>query len=145
VTTLALAAALTFFHFKGGFPTVSPFKILWPTLEGALWGLFILFYLNVFRSAMPLPMKALGWLGELSYSLYLTHSIVFAIVLRTQIFILPANSSIILNSLLTTFLIALPASTLLALLTFNVIEKPFLDLRRVYLVRHPSKPAGVSG
>jgi peptidoglycan/LPS O-acetylase OafA/YrhL len=42
-------------------------------------------------------------------------------------------------------LIALPASTLLALLTFNVIEKPFLDLRRVYLVRHPSKPAGVSG
>jgi peptidoglycan/LPS O-acetylase OafA/YrhL len=137
LSALALALALVVFHRLGGYPAIAWYKILWPTVEGLLWAGFIYAYLHLFRTAQPALMRGLAWLGELSYSLYLTHLTIFALIIRLNLLVLPPSAPIIWNALATTLLVALPAATLLSLLTYHLIERPFLELRRVYLDRSP--------
>ncbi|MDZ4721849.1 MAG: acyltransferase [Roseiflexaceae bacterium] len=136
-----LAIALVYFHRLGGYPMIAWYKILWPTLEGLLWACFIYSYLNLFQTIQPMLMNVLAWIGELSYSLYLTHLIVIVILLRQHFFALPIPNSIIESALLTTLLLVFPLALLLALLTYHLIEKPFLELRRVYLQRPLDGPS----
>lgn len=138
-----LAIALTVFHQLGGYPVVAWYKILWPTIEGLLWAAFIYCYLNLFRTTQPLLMRLLAWIGELSYSLYLTHLIVIAVLLRQQVLVQIPGSSIIGSALITTLAIVFPLAIALAMLTYHLIEKPFLELRRVYLQRPADRPAEV--
>jgi peptidoglycan/LPS O-acetylase OafA/YrhL len=137
---LALVAALAGFHWLGGFPVIAWYKLLWPTTEGLLWAGFIYLYLVLFNRQLQLPGRMLARLGEISYSLYLTHLIVVELFVRYNLTVLPRTAPQTLNALITTLVFILPASIAFSTLTYHLIEKPFLELRRAYLVRSPDAP-----
>jgi peptidoglycan/LPS O-acetylase OafA/YrhL len=141
VAGLALIGALAGFHYLGGYPIVAWYKILWPTLEGLLWAAFIYCYLVFFQQRVGVLLRLLARLGEVSYSLYLSHLIVIELIARNHVFVLGFGAAIIPNALLTTLVVVLPVAILLASLTYQLIERPFLELRRVYLDRTPEPPA----
>jgi peptidoglycan/LPS O-acetylase OafA/YrhL len=142
-TLAALIGALAWFHWLGGYPAVAWYKIIWPTVEGALWAAFMYCYLALFKESRGAPGRLLARVGEISYSLYLTHLIVVQIVLRLNLVLGWAGQDVVANALLTTLLIVLPLAVVLASLTYHIVEKPFLDLRRAYLVRSAAAPPGV--
>jgi peptidoglycan/LPS O-acetylase OafA/YrhL len=151
LSVVGIASALITFHQLGGYPTVAWYKIVWPTIEGLLWACFIYSYLNLFVRIQTAILKGMAWIGKLSYSLYLTHLIVIALFLQRKITVLPATSNIAGNALLTTCVLVLPIAILFALLTYHLIERPFLELRKVDLQRLPeanelqNKPLILSG
>jgi peptidoglycan/LPS O-acetylase OafA/YrhL len=113
------------FHLAGGNPLVATWKIGWPTLEAAVWALFIGAYLNV-ADAIPARLSSsLCAIGALSFSIYMTHRIVIDTLIADGT--LPHWSPLRI-----TILVALPITLGLSCLTYFVIEKPFLELRGSY-------------
>jgi peptidoglycan/LPS O-acetylase OafA/YrhL len=117
------------FNQAGGWPAELPWKVLWPTVEGVLSALFIATYLG-FAPRLPAVVSgALQRVGLLSYSLYLMHRVIIALVLDR---LLPAVSMPLPMPAIVLGLV-LPGTLLLATLTYFGIEKPFLGLRGRYL------------
>jgi peptidoglycan/LPS O-acetylase OafA/YrhL len=122
---LTVIAMLFAFHLVEGNPLVATWKIAWPSLEAAVWALFIGAYLNV-ADAIPARLSSsLCAIGALSFSIYMTHRIVIDTLIAPGS--LPHWSP-----LRNTVLVALPITLGLSCLTYFVIEKPFLDLRGSY-------------
>ena len=75
--------------------------------------------------------RVLLWVGTRSFSIYMLHVIVIHTVIRFGWFI---DGSGLFKSLAANFLlIVLPMTLAAAALSFAVLERPFLDLRRRYL------------
>ena len=70
-------------------------------------------------------------IGELSFSIYLVHSVVIYILVGKKLYII-FSSNAFLNSILNGLIVVLPITILISLLTYNYIEKPFLKMRVVY-------------
>ena len=103
----------------------SPLWIVWPTIEGLMFAAFALVYL---RSAWEVPFaRAFAYLGKISYSLYVWHTIVFMVAVRLRLNFLPPFEM--------GALIVFPISTLIAAASYELIEKPFLSMRVVYAKR----------
>lgn len=132
--TAGLIGALSLFNQLGGYPLEAWYKILWPDLEGALWAAFIFFYLGVFNQLKTPINRLLGWIGLISYSLYLTHLIIVQVITRLDL-MLARDQPFQIAASLTTLALALPLSLALATITYYVVERPFLELRRMYLIR----------
>ncbi|MEO7326017.1 MAG: acyltransferase [Dokdonella sp.] len=124
---LALAA----FNAAGGWPLVASWKIVWPTFEGLLWAAFVVGYIDCANDARGLWSRLLAKIGEISYSIYLIHFLVISMMLK---FALPIAFSgrVVVDALLNTLLLALPATLLVASLTYRFVERPFLRLRGRY-------------
>ncbi len=71
--------------------------------------------------------RVLAYLGRISYGLYVFHLFAIMLVRRAHLPILPA------------FLLALIATTLLAAISFELLERPFLRLKERFTVIH-SRP-----
>ncbi|MFD0676200.1 MULTISPECIES: acyltransferase family protein [unclassified Paenibacillus] len=126
-----LGITIWVFNNLGGWPVESDWKIIWPTIEGLVWALFLVAYNKVFLVNSNAIQKFLSKIGDVSYSMYLLHVSILTICLKHQVFFhtwMNATKSAMLNSLL----IVIPASILISFLTFNIIEKPFLELRKKY-------------
>ena len=83
--------------------------------------------------------RALARVGEVSFSIYLLHfAIIFAMARHRLIF--ESGLSPTADALLNTLVLALPATLALAALSYAVIERPFLEMRRRYL--YPAEPRG---
>jgi peptidoglycan/LPS O-acetylase OafA/YrhL len=134
---LGLAYAYHVFNKLGGFYDFghnSPASTLWiffPTLEGLAYGWLIAGYLSL---RLPIPRaidRALSWLGMLSYSMYLNHGVVMsaasALLTKHNIVLtgLAANSAF-------TFCVLFPTVVASSVLTYYVIEYPFLGWRSGY-------------
>jgi peptidoglycan/LPS O-acetylase OafA/YrhL len=135
LSTVGLGIALAGFHALGGYPSTAWYKIIWPTIEAALWACFIYFYLVLFNRPHGWIGRCLAFVGEISFSLYLVHLIVIQLVLRQAVFVLPTNFDTSLNASITTALVVLPIAVALSALTYHLIERPFLNLRQAYLIR----------
>lgn len=104
-------------------------------IEGLLWGLIILSYMDIKVELPSVVDKTLSRLGELSFSIYLLHLLILASI-RTNIGITPIVESIKLNAVLNTVLIGLPITIIFSMLTYTFIEKPFMDFRKPYLLKN---------
>ena len=146
VAAAALAMALLWgFNRAGGWPVMSEWKLIWPTIEGAQWAAFILAYLGA-ANALPTGLAAAtARLGEISYSGYMVHFAAVQFVVRRRWFV-RATGNDDYDAILTTMLVAFPIVVCLATLLFATIEKPFLRLRPRYILPLPvhDEPEGVS-
>jgi peptidoglycan/LPS O-acetylase OafA/YrhL len=103
--------------------STSPIWIVWPTVQGLMFAGFALLYL---RSSFRLPYaSAFAYLGKISYSLYVWHTIVFLAAVKLRLNFLPAYEM--------GLLVIFPASFLLSVLSYYLIERPFLSMRVVYV------------
>jgi peptidoglycan/LPS O-acetylase OafA/YrhL len=133
---VAVIAVLAIFHRLGGWPVESPWKIVWPFVEGAVWALFIGGYLTVADRLPGLVSRALAAVGTVSYSIYLLHFLVIEQLVRHRWGWQPSGNGRV-DALLTTACLATPAILAASALTYYVVERPFLSLRGAYLVRPP--------
>jgi peptidoglycan/LPS O-acetylase OafA/YrhL len=117
----------------GGFPLAATWKIASPTIEGAAWACFIVTYL-AFGRMLPFWLSKPGArLGEISYSLYLMHFVVIYVIIRHGLYVQLTGNGYY-DALATTLLVALPAATGIAILTYDTIELPFLGMRPKYII-----------
>ncbi len=144
--TLASIAVLmslhTFSRFVGFSELASPLWIIWPPIEAALWAAFMWAYL---RTRWPGPLRLrqlidsnLAKLGTLSFSMYVMHNLVIA-AYNARLPLLPVPGGPVVQALVTGLLV-LAMVLVVALLTYHVIEKPFLSMRSSYLKVNPSRP-----
>ncbi|GAA0714426.1 acyltransferase [Dokdonella soli] len=132
----AMVLALYALNAAGGWPTVAWWKVFWPTFEGVLWAAFVVGYVDFANAAGGLWSRVVARIGEVSYSIYLIHFMVIYTMLKLA---LPFAFSghFVVDALLNTALIALPATLLISALTYRFVELPFLRLRGLY---HRERP-----
>jgi peptidoglycan/LPS O-acetylase OafA/YrhL len=131
LAALAVVVALNLFNRNGSWYDTSTWKAFWPSVEGLVWGAFILSWLLV---SQYLPSVVSRWLvlpGIVSYSAYLLHyALVVALVDREPVGFAGSGGA---NALLNTLVFIVPGTFALATLTYLMVEKPFMQLRRRYL------------
>lgn len=133
---LALLLGLHAFSRKVGFTELaSPFWIIWPGLEAALWAGFVWAYLCT-RWPGPQALRqrfdrALAALGAVSFSTYVLHNLVIA-AYKAHLPPLATGAGPVADALATGALL-LPVVLALAAITYHLIERPFLALRGSYL------------
>jgi peptidoglycan/LPS O-acetylase OafA/YrhL len=131
---LALAAvlvALVAFNRAGGWPLVAGWKVVWPTLEGLLWAAFLVGYVDWANAGDARWSRPVARVGEISYSIYLVHFVVIQAVLASGLGFTLAGRPLV-DAMLTTLLLVLPATLLVSALTYRFVEAPFLRLRGRY-------------
>jgi peptidoglycan/LPS O-acetylase OafA/YrhL len=146
----ALSAALLWFHGCGGMNATGGDRlwVYWLTLEAMLWGAVICCYHECAVNIPRAISKGLAALGSMSFSIYVMHYFVacsmnpwfvnlmvtphhrYKFLLPLQDFLMrhPTETALLAG----TFLI-LPPTLLLAFFSFNVIERPFMTLRKRYV------------
>lgn len=152
---IPLWLAASHFHTFGGLNVSanSYVWIYWPTIEGTVWGFVIAAYV---ASRFRLPQLLSSWcafVGTLSFSIYMTHyfflrtsSWFYLMILTPEQqapWLLPALQSMRIHpftaGLVFGFGIVLPLTLCTSILTYFLVEKPFLELRSTYTRK--SKPA----
>lgn len=128
---ILLMCSLYIFHMKGGWLSVSFYKIFWPTWEGFLWAAIIPSYIVISAHLPRMLSKSLAHVGLLSYSMYLTHFIVISIFVQYR-YVYDFGIGIKGNALANTVVFALPLIIGLSVLTYTMVEKPFLNMRISY-------------
>jgi len=134
---LLVLAVLHLFSLKVGFSELkSPVWVVWPLIEGAMWGSFVWVYLHV-RWPGPEALKCnidkgLAALGTVSFSTYVFHNLVLA-AYSNYAGIMQITGLERFDIILTGLLVVLPLVMLMSTITFYLIEKPFLTMRKAYL------------
>ena len=134
---LLVLAVLHLFSLKVGFAELkSPVWVVWPLLEGAVWGIFVWVYLQV-RWPGPKAIKGnidkgLAALGAVSFSTYVFHNLVLA-AYNNHAGIVHFTGLERFDTILTGLLVVLPLVMLMSAFTYHLIEKPFLSMRKSYL------------
>jgi peptidoglycan/LPS O-acetylase OafA/YrhL len=134
---LLVLAVLHAFSMNVGYTELkSPLWVVWPLVEGAVWGAFVWAYLLV-RWPGPEPLKAsidkgLALLGAVSFSTYVFHNLVLA-AYNNYAGIVHFTGLERFDIILTGVLVVLPLVLLMSAITYGLIEKPFLSLRNNYL------------
>lgn len=135
--TLLVLGVLHLFSLKVGFAELkSPVWVVWPLLEGAVWGSFVWVYLQV-RWPGPEAIKGnidkgLAALGAVSFSTYVFHNLVLA-AYNNHAGIVHFTGLERFDTILTGLLVVLPLVMLMSAFTYHLIEKPFLSMRKSYL------------
>jgi len=129
---------LIFYHFLGGWPSAMGWKVLWPTIEGAMWALFVVGFVgaDVTREhdkKTNIVGLALAWVGVRSFSVYLLHYPVIQVFCKHPDWLIRFTGEWRQDALLNALLVVLPIVLVVSETTWQAIEKPFLNLRRVYL------------
>ena len=134
---LLVLSVLHIFSLNVGFTELkSPLWVVWPLMEGAMWGAFVWAYLHV-RWPGPVPLKTsidkgLAALGTVSFSTYVFHNLVLA-AYNNYAGIVHFTGLERFDTILTGLLVVLPLVLLMSAITYALIEKPFLSLRNNYL------------
>ena len=137
LASLGVLLGLHLFSRKVGFSDlVSPFWIIWPGLEAALWAGFLWAYLCT-RWSGPLALRrrvdsVLSALGAASFSIYVMHNLVIAAV-KAHFTGIVTGAGPVADAVATAVLVVLPAVLAVAAVTYHLIERPFLALRGPYL------------
>lgn len=128
------------YYNNGGYPTLSPIWIYFPTLEGLLYSLITASYLSLENPIPKVIDRSLAWMGTLSYSFYLNHLFIIEIMYKvsTTYGLKPVGFG---QGLLFAVFVCLPVLTVVSAITYKLIEQPFLSLRRNYLYR-PAERTG---
>jgi peptidoglycan/LPS O-acetylase OafA/YrhL len=132
VSTSLIVIAIFVYHRLGGWIVTANWKIFWPPIEAALWAFFIVTYLAAGRLIPAMFAKVATKVGEISYSIYLIHFIVLMVIVKYQWFIRVSGNAYY-DALITSLLLAAPITISIGLLTYVLIEAPFLALRKPYI------------
>jgi peptidoglycan/LPS O-acetylase OafA/YrhL len=125
------------FNRAGGYIGIGDRNFFWvvlPAIEAVCYSLIVAGYLL----APQFPVLAKGWIskafayfGQISYSMYLTHFLVYAVVVKYILQWIPPASVGGWQSAVTVFaLTAFPAVVAVSAMTYAFIERPFLELNR---------------
>lgn len=117
-----------------GFAEFENFYVILPPIEGLVAAYFIISYVGIFQNKTSHWLsQLLAKLGELSYSMYLTHfMIIVAVVFKLSLPNVLGNWW--WSALFYGICLILPLTIGLSLMTYNFIEKPFLQLRKKYVI-----------
>jgi peptidoglycan/LPS O-acetylase OafA/YrhL len=119
-------------HF--GYMEFENFYVILPTIEGLAAAGFIVSYVNIFQNkSKHFLSKIFTKLGELSYSIYLTHFMLIALI-ASKLSLPDLFGNWWWSALFYGFVIVLPLALGLSFMTYNFIEKPFLQLRKKYVI-----------
>ena len=121
------------FNQLGGGGANNNLWIFWPTLEATAWAIFLIGYLSIARHFHRLVGNALVALGTISYSIYMGHYLVLDFFLRHDWDSLWRLGDPVATAVLNTFVLMLPLVLLLAVITYFLVERPFLLRRRSYM------------
>ena len=127
------------FNQLGGGGANNHLWIFWPTLEAAVWAVFLMGYLSIARHFHRSIDKILVAVGTISYSIYMGHYVVLDYFLRHDWDSLLHLSNPVASAILNTFVLMLPLVLLLATITYFCVERPFLLRRRRYI--EPAQPS----
>ncbi len=126
--------ALFTFHLLGGLGhnLQGAHWLVWQPIEGACWALVILCYCSCRWHIPRILSQRLAALGRLTYSVYVLHwSFVSILAPRLA---LPLSSNPWVNGVLNGVMLTWPLTLAVATLTYFVIERPFMSLRRRYIL-----------
>jgi peptidoglycan/LPS O-acetylase OafA/YrhL len=106
--------------------------VILTTTEGLFYASIIALYLNAQFRIPAIIGRALAYLGSLSYSIYLNH-----LLILVTIFGYTSKQGYTQNSFwagfaVTTFLY-IPVVLLVSYVTYNLIERPFMAMRKIYV------------
>jgi peptidoglycan/LPS O-acetylase OafA/YrhL len=152
VAVIALLIAYDRFNYEGGYyglgghPSKSAIWIFWPLLEAVGYSALIVAYLRI---RLPAAIDAaLANAGTWSYSIYLSqfHLVPLLFFLIDSLFGMPVSFA----GRFIWALIAFPIVVGVSAITYKTIERPFLALRRNYLISNgvadfPRSPEKVAG
>lgn len=127
----AVVAVLVGFNRLGGYPDLSLWKVLWPTVEALTWAPLLLAYTRFAERVPRWVGSPLAAFGAISYSIYLLHNV--CLVLLSRVWYPSMHPNPDAQALLFTLCVVLPALIALATLSYQVVERPFLGLRVKYL------------
>ena len=136
------------FSLSVGFSELSsPLWIVWPGIEAALWAAFLWAYLGA-RWPGPLALRqpldrALAALGAISFSIYVMHNLVISAInarlpvpsfpVPSFLYLVPGVWGPISHAIAAGVGVMLPLMLLVSVLTYQLIERPFMTLRGGYL------------
>ncbi|WP_179401942.1 acyltransferase family protein [Burkholderia guangdongensis] len=107
-----------------------PVWVVWGLVEAWMWGAVVLAY-ACWRGALPrVADRFLGEVGETSYSLYLLHGMVISLVAQFGLPFLDRLGTAAAMAVAT--LAALPLGMLVARVSYETIESPWLRMRGRY-------------
>ncbi len=129
--------SLTAYNQAGGAPADGYWKLLWPTYEAAMWAFLIVTYLYAPLNPKSMLSAVVAKIGEISYSTYLWHSAIILAALEFGLY-LPVTGQPHIDAFISTALIIWPVTLAVGLLSYHLIELPFLRLRPKYVV--PASP-----
>ncbi|MBR0567240.1 acyltransferase [Azoarcus sp. L1K30] len=120
------------FYNNGVYPSSSMLWVFMPLLEGLGYALLLIGYLRVDIRIPPVIDRLLARGGEASYSIYWNHMFVIEIaglwLTRTGVELSGLPAALAWGALL-----VFPFCVGLSLISYRLIERPFLSLRRPYL------------
>jgi peptidoglycan/LPS O-acetylase OafA/YrhL len=128
---VAVLVVVDVFNREGGWPALTRWKAVWPLIEAVMWGLFVVAWIVASRLLPRALAAVLALPGIVSYSAYLLHYAIVVLIRDHGPVDLAAGDRT--NALLNTLVIVIPATFALATLTYHVVEKPFMQMRRRYL------------
>ncbi len=126
--TLSICAIIMYFYIRKPYMGVA--NSIGFVVESTLWGFFVMAYIGLKCNYNHSFNLALSKLGEVSFSFYLLHFPVMAAI--DSAFKQYQYDFYINNKMLITVFVGLPSVVVVSFLTFYVIERPFLGLRRKY-------------
>jgi len=106
-------------------------QLIYSYIEAVAWGLVIAAYASSSIKIPSIVDRSLSWLGEISYTQYILHILVIDFVLKNVGF-LHISDNISMNSTIN-FIILYPFIIAFSKASFELIEKPFLELRKKYI------------
>lgn len=107
------------------------FMALWPTVEALMWAFLIVAYAHA-NFQMPVSLDlSLARLGQLSFSMYCMHYVIIPFT-RGHWATVGLASNGMLDVIVQSAFLTIPCIVLFSMLTFGVIEKPFLSLKSRY-------------
>ena len=121
-----------YFDNVNGYPSSTSVWVYWPSLEGGFYALITASYLGAGKLLPQSIDKPLAWLGSLSYSFYLNHYITIQISYKLFKWA-GVETAGFWNALVFVILGAFPLMVFVSVITYYLIERPFLLLRKPYL------------
>lgn len=107
------------------------FMAFWPTVEALMWSFLIVAYAHA-NFHMPTSLDlSLARLGQLSFSMYCMHYVIIPFT-RDYWATVGLTSSGMLDVIVQSAFLTIPCIVLFSMLTFGVVEKPFLSLKARY-------------
>ena len=128
----ALAVGMNRWRQHVGEAGYSDIFVILPTITGIVMAVVVLGWVTTVTSEKALWSRLLARLGVISYSLYLAHFMVLRILVA-KVDLPRLGFSMWLDSLVWSVLVFVPLTVALSALTYSVVEKPFLELRKRYV------------
>jgi peptidoglycan/LPS O-acetylase OafA/YrhL len=129
-------AALWAFNHVQGFVAQRTWRLAWIDVEAGLWAAVILTYVATCRATNFIS-RAAAKVGEFSFSIYLLHPLVIALIIRRDWWIWLPDRSVVANAFVTTVLVLVPLVLACSAVTYYGVEQPFLRMRMKYLLPAP--------